>query len=146
MPRRLRLRAELRWSMSTHLCALTSLVALARLHRLLHVCSSLVSILLLAIEVRFSCKIRLRLPFQNRTCDCVWGCWQALLTLVVGELLQTFIDFFPELVVHLLQVVDGDCQLRAGAAIIPLAGAYKNFHSLICIGHIVNSRQDIARA
>jgi len=120
------------------------LAALARTGRLLHFGFGCVGILLLIVQLRFYVEIRFHFSLRVRSAARLRTGWNAVLALVLGERLETLIELFAEVIVHFLQVIHGNRDLRTGMAITLLAAANQDLDVLIVVRTVVNTRDDIA--
>jgi len=106
----------------------------------------LVGLVLLRLQVGLNRQVRLRLTVgigfgtSRRTAG------HAVLPLVFRELPEAFADLGLEVVVHVLQILNGHGNLRTRGAIIPLAAGHEHFHILVCVWSVLDARQHIAGA
>src|SRR5208337_2218108 len=114
-------------------------------HTLLDLRLGLVSILLLLVELTRGVCVRLCLAFFYRLWIRRWTARHPILALIVRERLKPRVNLLPEVVVHVLQILHGQGELRSGLAVIGLAARDQHLDVLIRIGCIRDPRQNVAR-
>src|SRR5580692_491141 len=99
---------------------------------------------LLIVESFGGARIRRRRRNVRGLGACIRSLRKATSSLLGGHVLHAIVELLLEMIVHLLQVVDGNCHLLARRAILLFAAGNTGRHFLVVIGRIGNSGDDVS--
>jgi len=102
-------------------------------------------ILICLVDISAHGEVRLRFRVGDFPAGGCRRSRHAVLALVFGELPETLVDLFSEVIVHFLEIVDGNGNLSAGLAIALLAAADEDADVFVLIRFILDTSEDVSR-